>query len=126
MKRLLFLILIVSLFQSCAVQPRTLETSVSERLSKFAKIDVLGIDKYDFLSEYGDPESKDLEEIEGGIKEDLYYMENIRGMFVLTKVSFLNSKLTSIKTNKIRSFNNLPSNILEEIDKKVNELQNES
>lgn len=124
MKRLLFLILIVSLFQSCGV--RTLETSVSERLSKFAKIDVLGIDKYDFLSEYGDPESKDLEEIEGGIKEDLYYMENIRGMFVLTKVSFLNSKLTSIKTNKIRSFNNLPSNILEEIDKKVNELQNES
>jgi hypothetical protein len=45
---------------------------VSERLSKFAKIDVLGIDKYDFLSEYGDPESKDLEEIEGGVKEDLY------------------------------------------------------
>ncbi|MCT1530939.1 hypothetical protein M3B46_08040 [Sphingobacterium daejeonense] len=124
MKRLLFLILIVSLFQSCGV--RTLETSVSERLSKFAKIDVLGIDKYDFLSEYGDPESKDLEEIEGVLKEDLYYMENIRGMFVLTKVSFLNSKLTSIKTNKIRSFNNLPSNILEEIDKKVNELQNES
>jgi hypothetical protein len=99
---------------------------VSERLSKFAKIDVLGIDKYDFLSEYGDPESKDLEEIEGGVKEDLYYMENIRGMFVLTKVSFLNSKLTSIKTNKIRSFNNLPSNILEEIDNKVNELKNES
>ena len=124
MKRLLFLIVIVSLFQSCGV--RTLETSVSERLSKFAKIDVLGIDKYDFLSEYGDPESKDLEEIEGVLKEDLYYMENIRGMFVLTKVSFLNSKLTSIKTNKIRSFNNLPSNILEEIDKKVNELQNES
>lgn len=124
MKRLLFLILIVSLFQSCGV--RTLETSVSERLSKFAKIDVLGINKYDFLSEYGDPESKDLEEIEGVLKEDLYYMENIRGMFVLTKVSFLNSKLTSIKTNKIRSFNNLPSNILEEIDKKVNELQNES
>ncbi|MFD1167422.1 hypothetical protein ACFQ2C_17625 [Sphingobacterium daejeonense] len=123
MKRLLFLILIVSLFQSCGV--RTLETSVSERLSKFAKIDVLGIDKYDFLSEYGDPESKDLEEIEGGIKEDLYYMENIRGMFVLTKVSFLNSKLTSIKTNKIRSFNNLPSNILEEIDKDVNQLKNE-
>jgi hypothetical protein len=53
-------------------------------------------------------------------------MENIRGMFVLTKVSFLNSKLTSIKTNKIRSFNNLPSNILEEIDNKVNELKNES
>lgn|GEM_PF-3462507 len=124
MKRLLFLILIVSLFQSCGV--RTLETSVSERLSKFAKIDVLGINKYDFLSEYGDPESKDLEEVEGVLKEDLYYMENIRGMFVLTKVSFLNSKLTSIKTNKIRSFNNLPSNILEEIDKKVNELQNES
>jgi hypothetical protein len=124
MKRLLFLILIVSLFQSCGV--RTLEKSVSERLSKFAKIDVLGIDKYDFLSEYGDPESKDLEEIEGVLKEDLYYMENIRGMFVLTKVSFLNSKLNSIKTNKIRSFNNLPSNILEEIDKKVNELQNES
>lgn len=124
MKRLLFLIVIVSLFQSCGV--RTLETSVSERLSKFAKIDVLGIDKYDFLSEYGDPESKDLEEIEGVLKEDLYYMENIRGMFVLTKVSFLNSKLTSIKTNKIRSFNNLPSNILEEIDKKVNELKNES
>jgi len=99
---------------------------VSERLSKFAKIDVLGINKYDFLSEYGDPESKDLEEVEGVLKEDLYYMENIRGMFVLTKVSFLNSKLTSIKTNKIRSFNNLPSNILEEIDKKVNELQNES
>lgn len=124
MKRLLFLIVIVSLLQSCGV--RTLETSVSERLSKFAKIDVLGINKYDFLSEYGDPESKDLEEIEGVLKEDLYYMENIRGMFVLTKVSFLNSKLTSIKTNKIRSFNNLPSNILEEIDKKVNELQNES
>ncbi|WP_099370398.1 hypothetical protein [Sphingobacterium sp. 1.A.5] len=123
MKRLLFLILIVSLFQSCGV--RTLETSVSERLSKFAKIDVLGIDKYDFLSEYGDPESKDLEEIEGVLKEDLYYMENIRGMFVLTKVSFLNSKLTSIKTNKIRSFNNLPSNILEEIDKDVNQLKNE-
>ena len=98
MKRLLFLIVIVSLLQSCGV--RTLETSVSERLSKFAKIDVLGIDKYDFLSEYGDPESKDLEEIEGVLKEDLYYMENIRGMFVLTKVSFLNSKLTSIKTNK--------------------------
>ncbi|VTQ00729.1 hypothetical protein [Sphingobacterium daejeonense] len=123
MKRLLFLILIVSLFQSCGV--RTLETSVSERLSKFAKIDVLGINKYDFLSEYGDPESKDLEEIEGVLKEDLYYMENIRGMFVLTKVSFLNSKLTSIKTNKIRSFNNLPSNILEEIDKDVNQLKNE-
>jgi len=123
MKRLLFLILIVSLFQSCGV--RTLETSVSERLSKFAKIDVLGIDKHDFLSEYGDPESKDLEEIEGVLKEDLYYMENIRGMFVLTKVSFLNSKLTSIKTNKIRSFNNLPSNILEEIDKDVNQLKNE-
>jgi len=98
---------------------------VSERLSKFAKIDVLGINKYDFLSEYGDPESKDLEEIEGVLKEDLYYMENIRGMFVLTKVSFLNSKLTSIKTNKIRSFNNLPSNILEEIDKDVNQLKNE-
>lgn len=112
-----FLIAISFLFLlSCSAKKEYFKVQKS---SVFANVNELGVNKASFISKYGEPINKDLKKEGNDIVESLYYLEDIQGVMVTTKMKFVNDNLVEQSNYKM----DVTDNRMDVSDKKVRDLQ---
>lgn len=107
--RFIILILSAIVLISCSTRKEYYKFQDS---SVFVKANELGSNKAAFISKYGQPINKDLKKEGNDIIESLYYLEDIKGVMVTTKMKFVNDKLVEQSNYKIDT-----------VDKKLEELR---
>lgn len=75
---------------SCAANKEYFKVQES---SVFVSANELETSKATFISKYGEPLNKDLRKEGEDIIESLYYIENVKGIIITTKIKFVNDKL---------------------------------
>jgi len=69
--------------------------------SVFVKTNVLGLNKIELLTAYGNPVSKDLFKEGGNLIENLYYLEKINDIIITTKIKLKNDLVVEQLTYKL-------------------------
>lgn len=95
-----FLLCAFTLLSSCVALQYGIDT---QKNSQFSTFDDLGIDKEEFIRQYGLPTSKSLYNESGMKIETLYYTERVRGFLVTTEFHFVNNVLKRMEKYRIEN-----------------------
>lgn len=111
-----FSILALSIFFliSCSTQKKVVFKEKSS--SVFANANELGSNKASFISKYGEPINKDLKKEGNDIVESLYYLEDIKGVMVTTKIKFVNDNLVEQSNYKMDALEKTMKELKEQVE----------
>lgn len=101
------------LFFSCSTQK---EFPIKRNSSVFANANELGTNKASFISKYGEPVNKDLKKERNDIIESLYYLEDIQGVVVTTKIKFVNDNLVEQSNYKMDTLDKAMKELMEKVE----------
>lgn len=109
-------ILALSIFflVSCSTQKKVALNE--KRSSVFANANELGSNKASFILKYGEPINKDLKKEGNDIVESLYYLEDIQGVMVTTKIKFVNDNLVEQSNYKMDALEKTIKELKEQVE----------